>query len=300
MALLHWLESIRNPLLDVLLFICSIFGEEGAFLVIGLAAYWCYDKRFGYYLLSVGFLGTLGAQFLKIFCRIPRPWVLDPNFTIVEAARAGATGYSFPSGHTMCAACCFGAIARETRSRRLRALCLIAVVLTALSRMYLGVHTPLDVGVSLLIAAVLVFALYPLRRADDRVFFCFFLSFLALAAAYLLYTLLAAFPADVDKQNLTEAVKNGWSLTGAVLGMLAAFVMDMHWLHFETHASRKVQILKTLLGLVLALCLKEGLKPLLELLFGAALFSNAIRYFLVVLFAGAVWPSCFRMFNKIG
>ena len=50
--------------------------------------------------MTVGFFGTLVNQFLKLVCRVPRPWVRDPNFTIVEAARADATGYSFPSGHT--------------------------------------------------------------------------------------------------------------------------------------------------------------------------------------------------------
>ena len=44
----------------------------------------------------------------------------------------------------------------------------VLTVLIAFSRMYLGVHTPLDVGVSFLIAAVLVLVVYPLMEEADR------------------------------------------------------------------------------------------------------------------------------------
>ena len=50
----------------------------------------------------------------------------------------------------------------------------------------------------------------------------------------------------------------------------------------------------------LALGLKEGLKPLFSLLFGAALFPNAIRYFHVVIAAGLLWPLTFPYLSKIG
>ena len=87
----------------------------------------------------------------------------------VESARAQATGYSFPSGHTQNAVGTFGGIARFTRRKWVRAAAVIVAVLVPLSRMYLGVHTPLDVGVAAVIAVVLVFALYPLmERSDSR------------------------------------------------------------------------------------------------------------------------------------
>ena len=56
------------------------------------------------YRITFGFfLSGLVIQGLKITFRIPRPWVLDPLFEPVESAIEGATGYSFPSGHTAAA-----------------------------------------------------------------------------------------------------------------------------------------------------------------------------------------------------
>lgn len=101
MELLYWFESIRNPALNIIMSLVTHLGEETFFMVGALFMFWCVDKRRGYYLLSVGFAGVLLNQWLKIVCRVPRPWVKDPNFTIVGSAKAGAAGYSFPSGHIL-------------------------------------------------------------------------------------------------------------------------------------------------------------------------------------------------------
>ena len=162
MALLYWFESIRTPVLDKIMLLITCLGEETLFMAAALFVFWCRDKRKGYYLLSVGFAGTLINQWLKIVCRVPRPWVRDPDFTIVESARAGAGGYSFPSGHTQCAVGYLGGTARFTKRRWLQVLCCVLLVLVPVSRMYLGVHTPADVGVAFVTAALLVLALYPL------------------------------------------------------------------------------------------------------------------------------------------
>ena len=137
-------------------------------MVAAILIFWCVSKQEGYYLLLMGFFGTVVNQFLKLLFRIPRPWVRDPDFTIVESARAQATGYSFPSGHTQNAVATFGGIARSTRRPWVRWACVAVLLLVSFSRLYLGVHTPLDVGVSFAVAGVMVLTLYPLIRQADR------------------------------------------------------------------------------------------------------------------------------------
>ena len=156
MELLYWFESVRTPVLDALMSLVTHLGEEACFMAAALLVLWCVDKRRGYYLLTVGFAGTLASQWLKIACRVPRPWVRDPGFTIVESARAEAGGYSFPSGHTQCAVGWLGGVARFSRSVWVRIVCVALLLAVPVSRMYLGVHTPADVGVSFVLAAALV------------------------------------------------------------------------------------------------------------------------------------------------
>ena len=143
MDFLRLLAAGRCGALDTFFSGLTYFGSEIAFMAAALLIFWCVDKRQGYYVFLVGALGTVCNQFLKLAFRIPRPWVLDPDFQIVEAARADATGYSFPSGHT---AASFASVAAlKTANNRLWKPALALAVVIALSRLYLYAHWPTDI-----------------------------------------------------------------------------------------------------------------------------------------------------------
>ena len=295
MEVLYALESIRVPWLDTVMGAITHLGEETVFMVAALFVFWCVSKRHGYYLLAIGFAGTVLNQFLKLLFRIPRPWVLDSDFTIVESARAQATGYSFPSGHSQNAIGTFGGIARFTRRKWVRAAAIVIAVLVPLSRMYLGVHTPLDVGVAAVIAVALVFALYPLMERSDSqhgVMGAVLAVMLALAVGYLLFVSLYPFPADVDEVNFAHGVENAWKLLVATVGMLVGWWLDVRFIHFDTRAVWYVQLIKLVGGLALLLGIRAALKAPLAAALGAGA-GGAVRYGVMVLFAAAVWPMVF-------
>lgn len=135
MSFLYALESIRHPVLDGFFSVITYFGSEWLFIAAAVAVFWCHNKRDGYYLLAAGLLGTVLNQVLKIACQVPRPWVRDPQLTIVESARAGATGYSFPSGHSQNVTVVMGCLARTVKKTWVRAVSIIFVVLVCFSRM---------------------------------------------------------------------------------------------------------------------------------------------------------------------
>ena len=302
MEFLYFLESIRNPVLDFLMLIVTELGSEAVFLALALCIFWCVDKKAGYYLLITGFIGITLNQFLKLNFRIERPWAKDPNFTIVEAARAEATGYSFPSGHTQNITGVFGSIARFFSKKKLVVWTSVSVIiLVALSRMYLGVHTPLDVGVSLAVGTALVFVVYPLVMKafeNEKLMYIIMGCVIAVALAFVCYTEFYPFPADIDEDNYLSGLKNSYSLLGAVLAFPIIYVIDKKYIKFETKAPIWGQIVKLIVGASLALAIKALLKAPLNLLLDGHYVSNAIRYFAVVIFAGAVWPLTFKFFSK--
>lgn len=307
MSFLYWLEDLRNPIFDFIFSVITLFGEETIFMAVGMIIFWCLNKYDGYYLLCVGFFGTLINQFLKITCRIPRPWVKDPNFTIVESAREAAGGYSFPSGHTQVSVGLFGGIARRSKQKILRGVMIALCVLVPFSRMYLGVHTPWDVAVSVCIALILIFVLHPLfQRAekDARVMYGILGVLSAIVVAYLLYVSLFPFPKSVyleeNIHNLDSARENAYTLLGCMAGLLVLFPVERKWIRFETKAVLWVQIVKVVGGLFLILAVKEGLKMPLDTLFGGHMIARSVRYFFVVLMGGLLWPLTFRFFSKIG
>ncbi len=303
MSVLYFLEELRNPVLDAFFSLITHFGEETLFIIMGLLFFWCIDKLEGYYLLTVGLAGTIANQFLKLWFRIPRPWVLDPDFSIVESARAEATGYSFPSGHTQSSVGIFASVAKWNTNKLLRILSIALCVLVPLSRLYLGVHTPLDVGVSVVIALVLVFALHPLIKKSEKepkIMEALLLAMTVMALGYVLFVELYNFPADVDLTNLASGTKNAYTMLGCVSGVWLTYEVDRRYSKFDVKAPIFGQVLKLVLGLLLLLGVRAGLKAPLYALLNGSYAADGIRYFIMVVFAGCIWPLTFKWFSKLG
>lgn len=303
MDILYALEKIRTPFWNGIMSAVTQLGGEVIFIVAAVVVFWCVSKWEGYYLMTIAFCGTVLNQFLKLICRVPRPWVRDPNFTIVESARAEATGYSFPSGHTQNAIGLFGGMARWGGRRWVRLGLTALALVIAFSRMYLGVHTPADVGVSLVLAAALVLGLYPLmRRAQEKPRYMGYVlaAMLVVSGAFVVFVEAYGFSADTDAENLASGIGNAWKMLGAVAGMTLAWLLDRRYIHFETQAVWWVQVIKVAVGMALLLAIKSGLKAPLLALLGHEGLAGGVRYFLLVLVAGAVWPLAFRPMSKWG
>ncbi len=300
MQILHFLEKLRFPLLNDLMLAITHLGEETAFLAIALIIFWCVDKYEGYYLLGVGLFGNMANQFLKIVCRVPRPWVRDPNFSALPEAIPEADGYSFPSGHSQTAVGTFGCIAMSQKNKLIRAICIAFMVLVPFSRMYVGVHTPADVLVGSAMALVMVFAFRPLMLGGNKTRIqATFTGLLFLSLLNLLFVELYPFPSDVDVHNYESALKNAYTFIGCFVGVIIVFIVDEDKLRFDTKAIWWAQILKAIGGLVVVLAVKEGLRPVLEA-FLPVMPARAVRYCLIVVVAGIVWPLTFRWFGRLG
>lgn len=302
MEFLRLLEDLRTPFLDRFFSVVTHLGEETFFIVLGVIFFWCVSKKQGYYLLSIGFLGIMLNQVLKLIFRIPRPWVKDESFTIVESARGGATGYSFPSGHTQSSVGFFGGVARWGNNKALTIISIIICVLVPFSRMYLGVHTPLDVGVSFVLALALVFVFYPIISncfENTKKMRILFSVMILMSVLYLAFVSLYKFPQDVDTKNLTHGIKNAYKMLGCTVGIFASFEIDRRFINFSTNGSFIAQLLKVVFGMVPLLIIKEGLKAPLGLIFSGSFIADSLRYFILVIFAGCIWPLTFKWFSKI-
>lgn len=299
MEFLHLLEKIRVPGINEFMLLITQLGEETAFLVLALMVFWCVDKRKGYYLMAVGFAGTIINQFLKLWFRIPRPWILDPNFTILEQAREAATGYSFPSGHTQMAVGTFGCLAVTTKKKVVSVICITLAVLVAFSRMYIGVHTPADVLTSVGIACLLIVMLRPVAtRWEEKQMKTVLAGLLILTLGLLVFV--EYYPlGEVDAHNLESGMKNAYTMQGSLIGMAVVYLAERKYVNFETKAVWWAQLLKVILGLALVLLVKEGLRSPLEMVM-PSYEARSVRYFLIVLTAGLLWPMTFRWFGKLG
>ena len=249
--------------------------------------------------MAVGCAGTILNQFLKLLFRVPRPWILDPDFTILEQAREAASGYSFPSGHTQMAVGTFGSMAATTKKRSVSVACITLAVLVSFSRLYIGVHTPTDVLTSVAIAIGLILLLKPMSdRWGLKQMKAAIAAMLLMAMGLLLFV--EYYPlGNADAYNLESGMKNAYTMQGCLIGVAVVYLAERKFVNFETKAVWWAQILKVVLGLGLVLLVKEGLRAPLEAVMPHYTARSA-RYFLIVVTAGFLWPMSFRWFSKLG
>ena len=294
---LKWFEGIRTPFLDKLMSVITFAGSEMAAVGLICAVYWCLSRRFGNRMLLTMMSGLLINQLLKIIFVVRRPWVrYEGEYKPVEGALKDAAGYSFPSGHTANAAAAYGALAHEKGNKwYLKLLAWALVALIGVSRVYLGVHTPQDVLVSLAISIVLIFAMDRLAawleehpKGDIAVICCV----AATGLATLLIALLRTFPEGDTQQTIDANTLDIFKMVGAIGGMAAGWLMERRLVRFDKPKKLLHGIVRLVCGLVIVLALLKLTKSPLNSLLGEKA-GGVVRYFVTCFAALFAWPWCF-------
>lgn len=283
MELLRAIAAVRTPLGERIWQAVTLLGEETVIVVVLCLLFWCVNKNLSYKIGMTFFLGGLMTQGLKITFQIPRPWVIDPNFRPVSSAIEAATGFSFPSGHTTSGGSLFFPLALASRRWWRRLLWGLVPLAVGFSRLYLGVHTLLDVGVAL--GLTLVFALVVEAISRSGLWtrpLPLALGLMGVSAAVLAYALCRR---DVTHAMLEDCVK----AAAAGVGFAVGYFMEKKWINFSVKAVWWKQALKLVVGLMGVLAIKSGLKVVL----GESLAADALRYFLLIVWILAGWPALF-------
>ena len=285
---LHALSSIRCPFLDTLMLIVTELGNEILVIAAVCVLYWCVSKNAAYRLGMAFFASGMLVQGLKTTLHIARPWVLDPTLKPVKGALPKATGYSFPSGHTQGATALYGFAFAEYKRPWARILSCLLIAAVAFSRMYLGVHTPLDVVTAIVLTALCIYALEklsPLLTAGEKHDLAIATTLAALSVGLCIYTLVFFRLGLSDAQQLRDCLKAG----GAGLGFAIGFFVERRYIRFDTRTNAKwQQAVKLSVGVAVALLLKSGLKALCS-----SPLMDFVRYLFTVLWVTVAYPLLF-------
>lgn len=293
MEILHFIAQYRTPFFDTLFQAITLFAQETLVVVIICWLYWCLDKRKAYILGFTYFLSGLLVQGLKITFRIPRPWVLDSTFHPVSSALSGATGYSFPSGHTQSGTALFSTLGFASRKYAGKFFCFFFMILIGFSRMYLGVHTPKDVLVSMFLTlGISAFIWYKAGPAltDTTHAQKISLGLLCICLFLGIYTFYLYTTKTADPEMAKDALK----ACGAGLGFAVGYYLECTHIHFSVPKERKQKIIRFLIGLLSVLILMG----LFELTLKKFLIGSILSYFLLILWIVAGYPALFSRKEK--
>ncbi len=166
METIQLFQSIATPWLDTLMTWITDLGSEEAYIALMVTTYLAIDARAGRTIGITLMLSFMLNQVAKGWFDTPRPFEIDPALVRTERAAAGALGPGFPSGHAQSSLTFWGLAALLARRTWFTVVALLVVVLVAFSRVYLGVHVPLDVLGGLALGALMVAVAIAAVRAE--------------------------------------------------------------------------------------------------------------------------------------
>lgn len=277
---LLWLQGLRNGVLDGFFALMTFLGSEEFLLAFLALVYWCYNRTVGLRLAVVFLMSQYVNSVLKTFTNVQRP---GPPVVPLNIDTTLGTS-SWPSGHSQNAAAAFGAFAGMLRRTEATIVLLLLVFLVGLSRMYLGLHWPLDVlsgwaiGGLVALAALALFNRAP--QPDAR----------SLGAAPIAGML--AIPIVLLALNLSESNAKA---AGAAMGLIFGWWLERRTVGFEAPAPLVQQLIKALAGLVVAFGLRIVFKPVFELL-PVSYAPDVLRYLVIGLWVAWLAPMLFVRF----
>ncbi|MCY6355902.1 phosphatase PAP2 family protein [Clostridium sp. ZS2-4] len=269
------IQSFSNPTLDRIAQFITMMGEEAFFIVIIAIIFWDINKKFAY---RVGF--TLISSMvingvIKESLKIPRVFGTE-GIRVLRIKTA--TGYSFPSGHTQGTASFWISVMSNRKKKWTYILGITIIALVGFSRIYLGVHRPVDIIGGIVIAMIWVYI-------SNKVF-----DFLEQGGKKSILLLL------IIPMIIGLFVFKGhdyYVAVGTITGFLVGYTIESKYINFNEKASLVGNILKLALGITVVLLIKVVLKKILP----QYLISDCIRYVFIAAWMTAGAP---YLFKKIG
>ena len=281
-------------------------GELNTALIIMALLYWCVSKDFGAYLL-MGWSGNrLVNGMLKVTVCAYRPWIRDARVVPYGDSITTATGYSFPSGHTMNAATVYGGGAvRKDLPRVLRIVLGLLVLLVAFSRNYLGVHTPQDVlvgaaaGILVMWLTVKLMEWVKIHPEKDLLVVCIGVG---LAIAVAIYAAVKPYPVDKDAAGkvLVEGAKmanDTFKGVGWCAAFLTGWILERRFVQFSTDISMVKRFTRLAVGLLSYYAVSLIFVPAVkDWISGAP--GTFVSCYLQMLYVAFIFPWILKRFEK--
>ena len=278
---LLFIQSMRTDLLNMLFQGVTMLGEEIIIVLLVAVLYFCIDKLFAQKLLYT-LLTSIGINgIVKNLVKFPRPFSTGKITCVREGT---ATGYSFPSGHTQSFATTSTTIAKKVKKVWVAIIVGILIALVAFSRLYLGAHYPSDVvvGAVLGITIAIVGSIFFDKIKNKK---WLYLGTILIELPFVIFFLITP---DVEYEDFFKAF-------GMIVGFLLAVMFEEKYAPLEYNIGTGKKVLRVLIGVALALIVKEGLKLIfVSNLLGVTLLLEALRYGMLIFATLGIGPWIFK------
>jgi membrane-associated phospholipid phosphatase len=275
-----FLQSFATPWLDTMMTWVTDLGSEEAYIALVVLVYLGIDARIGQRLGVLLLISFFVNQYAKGLFDTPRPFVADPEIVRTERALAGALGAGFPSGHAQSSSTFWIYAAALAGSAWFWPIAILIVALVSVSRLYLGVHMPVDVVGGLAIGLTLVLLALLIERSRVEV------------SRWLLAALAVAVPLSAHLLFPTPE-------SDLLAGALTALVLGPMLLRHRTDGHVIGRIVVTIIGLVLVFTVLVASSEMLPEEIKRDPYGGYARYLVLGLTGTLVAPWMGRVFGLV-
>ncbi|MBI4514245.1 MAG: phosphatase PAP2 family protein [Deltaproteobacteria bacterium] len=265
MALMQYLADHRLPWLTPLVQLASHLGEVQGYVLVVTLFYVMFDKTLAVRLSVLVLLAMSLNHILKIVVKNPRPFVGEGTYfekwaVSADNAKELATEYSTPSGHAMAGSAFYTYLYAAVRNRWIRVAAVLAIVLTGLSRPYLGVHYLEDIllgwPIGLSVALVAIRYAGRISRWWDGLSYVQQIT-LAVSASVILWAATVA----INGWRIDAQPRAFLGYAGFLTGILIGRPLELKRLNFDPRSGRwPVKITRFALSVVLVTVTLELLR----------------------------------------
>lgn len=302
------LQNVREAQPEFLVAALFYLGEGllGCSVFVSAAIHWCVDKRLGQRMLFSYAVGYGLNQTVKNIACVYRPWILDNRLSIAPIAQQTATGYSFPSGHTVGVTSVLSSLTIGIKKAAPVVLALLAIFAICFIRIFVGAHTLLDVVCAVIIAAfaasLMQFLLTWAEREPGRDVI-FTLTGILLTTVVSLYLCTKPYPmvyaADstplVDQQTMMiDVFKAAAMLYGAFLGWLFERKLG----GFSSEGTFRQRILRFLAGAAIVGVWFVASKHVLMTCGASLEVAEFIKHFVLIFLMLGIYPALISRWQK--
>lgn len=275
--IIKFIQTIISPFWDAFFQIVTMTGEEFFYIIVAAIIFWCINKEFGYKLgfaiLTSAFINTA----LKDMINSTRPiGVAGVRSLRVQTA----TGQSFPSGHTQGSTTFWVSCIIKIKRKWIYIVGISIIFLVAISRLYLGLHYPIDVIAGIVVGLIWTFIsnyIFEYARLTKKP----------------LVLMIIVVPMLIGMIFFRE--KNYYTIAGTVLGFVIGYMLESKYVQYEVRSTIEMQLIKLVIGLGILILLKSTLEQVLPI----NILADFFRYIIVGLWITVGAPSIFKKFIRI-
>ncbi|MHA2175470.1 MAG: phosphatase PAP2 family protein [Candidatus Hodarchaeales archaeon] len=326
-TILKFIYGFSNSLIDLFFGVVTTIGNTLPIIVIIVLLYYTVDKSFINHLIYIIIFSAHLNEVFKVFFHNPRPFVYNAEeFQVTTNVLGkktiwGATGFSFPSGHSQTQGTLWGYVFQKKRNKFLLIIGIMFLISIPLSRIYLGVHWPSDIIVGVLLGALLSWMYLlgdsrygeKIKKWSDRrkitVGMLLSVGLMLLGLLSFIWGSGLIFNSEISLNdiNVWRNIKLG-TYSGLIIGIIVGQILEERYIDFSTeNLGRAVKLLRIVIGIATAIILYLGARYINGVAEGfqtdmlwITQILNYLSYFAIAVFLAFLIPLFFtKLESKI-